>query len=224
MEGLSPEDLSIAEAQVRQAEVALEQAQLALEGTEISAPSGGVVTAVNIKVGELAAGTPAFEMTDLSRFYLDVNVDEIDIGTLDIGQEASIRLDALPDVEIGGRVTSIAPTANLTTGVISYRVRIDIDQTDAPLRAGMSATANIVTASAEGVLVVLNRLIQLDRENDKAYVERVEDGMTLRVEIQIGMRNEQQSEVVAGLAEGDVLAVRQASSLEMLRQTFGQAQ
>ncbi len=52
-------------------------------------------------------------------------------------------------------------------------------------------------------------------------MERVEEGLPVRVEIQIGMRNEQQSEVVAGLEEGDVLAIRQVSSLEQLRETFG---
>jgi len=223
-EGLSAEDLSIAQAQVRQAEVALEQALLALEATQLFAYTGGVITAVNIKAGELTAGMPAFEMTDLSRFHLDVNVDEIDIGALGVGQQASISLDALPDAGIIGRVTSIAPAANLATGVISYQVRIDIDDTDAPLRSGMSATASIVTASAENALVVLNRLIQVDRENDRAYVERVDGGVPVRVEIQIGMRNEQQSEVVAGLQEGDVLAIRQASSLDRLRQTFGPPQ
>jgi len=223
-EGLSAEDLSIAQAQVRQAEVALEQALLALEATQLFAYTGGVITAVNIKAGELTVGMPAFEMTDLSRFHLDVNVDEIDIGALGVGQQASISLDALPDAGIIGRVTSIAPAANLATGVISYQVRIDIDDTDAPLRSGMSATASIVTASAENALVVLNRLIQVDRENDRAYVERVDGGVPVRVEIQIGMRNEQQSEVVAGLQEGDVLAIRQASSLDRLRQTFGPPQ
>jgi HlyD family secretion protein len=220
-QGLSDEDLSIAEAQVRQAEVAVEQARLTLEGTRLVAPHDGVVTAVNVRAGELTAGMPAFEMTDLSRFHITVNVDEIDIGALDVGQEATVSLDALPDAEISGRVTSIAPTANLATGVISYQVRIDLDPTAARLRAGMSATASIITARADGALIVPNRLIQVDRANDRAFVERVEDGLPVRVEIRMGMRNEQQSEVTAGLQEGDVLAIRQASSLDRLREAFG---
>jgi HlyD family secretion protein len=223
-QGLSDEDLRIAQAQVRQAEVAVEQARLALEAVSLFAPHDGVITAVNIEAGELTGGMPAFEMTDLSRFHITVNVDEIDIGSLDIGQQASVSLDALPGAEITGRVASIAPTANLTTGVISYQVRIDLDPTDARLRSGMSATASIITARAEDAIVVPNRLIQLDRENDKAFVERVEDGVPVRIEIRIGMRNEQQSEVIAGLEERDVLAIRQASSLERLRETFGPPQ
>lgn len=220
--GASPEELEVARAQVRQSEVAVEQARLALEGATLTAPFDGVVTAVNVKAGELTSGArPAFELTDLSRFHIDAHVDEIDIGAVEVGQRANISLDALPNVQLGGRVVAIAPTATMETGVISYRVRIDIDPSDAPLRAGMSATARIITARAENVLMVPNRFIQIDRENDKAYVERVEGGIPVRVEIQIGLRNEQQSEVVAGLKEGDVLALRQVSSLERLRQSFG---
>lgn len=224
-EGVSAEDLAIAQAQVRQAEVAVAQARLALEGATLSAPFDGVVTAVNVKIGELASSArPAFVLTDLSRFHIDVNVDEIDIGAVAEGQPASISLDALPGIELTGRVRRIAPTASLETGVISYRVRLDIDPTAAPLRTGMSATASIITARADNVLLVPNRLIQIDRQNGKAFVERVEDGFPVRVEIRIGMRNEQQSEVVAGLEEGDVLALRQVSSLEQLRQTFSPEQ
>ena len=220
--GASPEELEVARAQVRQSEVALEQARLALEGATLTAPFDGVITAVNIKAGELASSArPAIELTDLSRFHIDVYADEIDIGALRVGQQANISLDALPDVQLTGRVVAIAPTASVETGVISYRVRIDIDPTEAPLRAGMSATANIITARAENVLVVPNRLIQIDRQNDKAYVERVEDGVPVRVEVQIGMRNEQQSEILAGLEEGDVLAIRKMSTRERLRQSLG---
>ena len=103
-------------------------------------------------------------------------------------------------------------------------MRIDIDPTDASLRVGMSATASIITAISEDALVVQNRLIQIDRENDRAYVEVVQDGVPVRVEIWMGMRNEQQSEVVEGLSEGDLLAIRQVSSLDRLRQTFGPPQ
>ena len=224
-EGLSAEDLTIAQAQVRQAEVAVAQARLALEGAILTSPADGVITAVNVKAGELASSArPAFALTDLSRFHIDVNVDEIDIGAVAVGQQASISLDALPDVELTGSVRTIAPTASLETGVISYRVRMDIDPTDASLRTGMSATASIITARADNVLLVPNRLIQIDRQNDKAFVERVEGGFPVRVEIRTGMRNEQQSEVVAGLEEGDVLALRNVSSLEQLRQTFGPPQ
>lgn len=219
--GASEEELDIARAQVRQAEVAVEQAKLAIEGTLLKAPIDGVITAVNVKAGELTTGAlPAFELTDLSGFHINVYIDEIDVGAVREGQEAVISLDALPDVELDGHVASVSPTANLETGVISYRMRIDIDSTDAALRAGMSATASIITAQVADALVVPNRLIEIDRQAGTAYVERAAGEVAERVEIEIGMRNEQLSEVVAGLNEGDLLVVRQVSSLDRLRQTF----
>jgi HlyD family secretion protein len=216
------EDVQIARAQVDQAGVGVEQARLALAGTELRSPFDGVISALNVQAGELTSGAlPAVELADLSGFHITVNVDEIDVGAVAVGQEASITLDALADLELAGHVSSIAPTASLETGVISYRLRIDIDPSDAPLRSGMSATARIIAAQATDVLVLPNRLIRLDRSNGKAYVDRLEGGVPVRVEIIMGMRNEQQSEIVSGLQEGDEVVLQQASSLDQLRQTFG---
>jgi len=222
LKGPAAEDLEIARAQVRQAEGALEQARLALAGAELAAPFDGVVSTLNAKAGELTSGAlPALELADLSGFHITVNVDEIDVGAVAVGQEATISLDALSDLELSGHVASIAPTASLQTGVISYGLRIDIDPSDAPLRSGMSATARIIAAQATDVLILPNRLIRLDRSEGKAYVDRLEGGVPVRVEITLGMRNEQQSEILAGLNEGDEVVLVQVGSLDQLRQTFG---
>jgi len=219
--GPSEANLEIARAQVRQAEVVKEQALLALSGTVLKAPQSGVISTVRVKQGELTSSAiPAFELTDLSGFHITVNVDEIDVGVVAPGQIVSINLDALTDIELSGQVASIAPTASLETGVISYRMRIDIDPSDAPLRAGMSATTSIVTAQSDDALVVPNRLVQIDREAGKAYVERIVNGVPVRTEIELGMRNDQSSEVVAGLEEGDFLVLPETSTLDRLRSTF----
>ena len=201
----TPEEVAIAQAQVDQAQAALEQAQLALENATLVAPFDGVIAALNVRTGESApVGLPAIVLVDLSSFHIDVEVDEIDIGQVQVGQKALITLDALPEVEIGGHVASIAPTASTGAGVVSYVVTVALDPTDAPLRADMSANVTITTTRLEDALLVPNRAIQLDRQNGKTYVERMVDDLPTRVEIETGMRNEQMSEVVAGLEEGDV--------------------
>jgi multidrug efflux pump subunit AcrA (membrane-fusion protein) len=139
-----------------------------------------------------------------------------------LGQEVLITLDALPDEEISGRVEAIAPTAtSVDAGVVSYVVTVAIEPTDALLRSGMSANTTITTDRKENALLVPNRYIQIDRENGKMYVERLEeDGFTSRVEIETGMRDEFSSEVVAGLEEGDTLVLRSLSGRERLERTF----
>jgi HlyD family secretion protein len=218
-----PEDVAIAQAQVDQAQAQLEEAQLNLEKAVITAPFDGVVASLGAEVGELvSSGTPMVVLVDISRFHIDVEVDEIDISQIAVGQEVLITLDALLDEEIAGHVGAIAPTASVDGGVVSYVVTVAIESTGAPLRTGMSANTIITTARNENALVVPNRYIQIDRESGKMYVERLEeDGLTSRVEIQTGMRSELSSEVVAGLQEGDTLVLRGLSGRERLQRTFG---
>jgi len=226
LKGPTPEQVEIAQATIDQARLALEQAQRRLEDVRLVAPWNGVVTAVNITAGTLSQpGVPAIQLADTSQFHLDVEVDEIDIAGISEGQPVGIEVDALPDQNLTGHVAKVSPTAlTLPTGGKSYLVRIDIDPTDAKLRAGMSATASILSSSRKNVLLVPNRAIQRERDTGLTMVERVKDGKPQRVEIRLGLRNDQQSEVREGLNEGDQIAIRKVSSLEQLQRSFGGAQ
>jgi HlyD family secretion protein len=220
--GATAEQKEIAQAAVDQARVGQEQAQLRLDNARVAAPWPGVVTAVNAVQGTLAQpGGPAFQLADLSRFHVDVQVDEVDIAGLAEGQPVSVDVDAFPDQKLTGTVARIAPTAQTggATGT-TYTVRIDIDPADLPLRAGMSATAAITSSARDNVLLVPNRAVQRDRETGKTFVERLAEGVPQQVEIRLGLRDEQQSEVRAGLEEGDQLAIRKVSSLQRLQQSF----
>ncbi len=221
-----PEEVAIAQAQVDQAQAQLEEAQLKLKKAVITAPFDGVVASLGAKVGEMvSSNTPMVVLVDISTFHIDVEIDEIDISQIAVGQEVLITLDALPDEEIAGHVEAIAPTASADSdgGVVSYVVTVAIEPTDALLRPGMSANTTITTDRNDNALIVPNRYIQIDRENGKMYVERLEeDGLTSRVEIETGMRDELSSEVVAGLEEGDTLVLRSLSGRERLQRTFGE--
>jgi HlyD family secretion protein len=185
-----------------------------------------VITAVNLVQGALAQpGTPAFRIADDSLYHLSVEVDEVDIAGIKEGQPVKIEVDALPDQPLTGKVQSIAPAAQTTpTGGVAYKVRIDIDPTDAPLRAGMSATSTIVSSTRENALLVPNRAIQLERETGRTYVERLVNGTPEKVEVKLGLRDDQQAEVREGVEETDRLIVRKESSLQKLQQSFGGGQ
>lgn len=218
LEGPDENDLRVARAQLRQADLNIMQAEANLRDTRLHAPIDGVVSVVNVREGELAAGgLPAFVLTDLSGFHMDVLVDEIDVRQLAVGQSVRISVDALPETDLTGRVTEVAPTASDVGGVIAYAVTIVPDPTDAPLRAGMSATAIITTAQVEDVLLVPNRFIQLDRAEGRAYVYKVVNDEPVLQEVELGLRNEQFSQILAGLTDGDVLALITQSSEERLR-------
>ncbi len=219
LEGPDPEDLEIARAQVRQAELSRKQARITLENAQLRAPFDGIVSQVNVRQGELYGGgsLPAIVLTDLNSYHMTVLVDEIDVAQVRVGQSVRISLDALPDEEITGKVTRISPTADEVGGVVAYEVEIVPDPTDAPLRAGMSATAIITTAQVDNVLLIPNRFIQVDRETGRAFVQKIVNGEPVLQEVELGLRNERTSQVLAGLQDGDTIALIRTSSEERLR-------
>jgi HlyD family secretion protein len=206
-----PSDLEIARAQIQidQAQIALERSRQRLDAATLIAPFTGVVSAVNVHPGMVApTSSPAFVLIDDSHLYVEVDVDEVDIGRVTPGQPVQITLDALPSETIEGQVTSIAPSATGAGGAVTYRVRIDLAQTDLPLRAGMTATANIIVQRLEGILLAPNWAIRIDRATGQAYLSVLtEDGSLQEVPVVLGLRGDVASQIVAGVEEGQVVAV-----------------
>ena len=145
-------------------------------------------------------------------------VDEIDIGRVAVGQPVTITLDALPGETLRGEVTQIADMALPEAVVVSYQVTVRLEPTAAPLRAGMTANVDLVIERREEVLLVPKRFIRIDRGTGRVYVDKVVGGQVAPVEIQTGLRDETYSEVLAGLQEGDVVALVQESTGTQLRQ------
>lgn len=221
-EGATPEQIAAAQAQVKQAEAGLAQARLNLQNTTLRSPIAGVIAQVNLVVGEFpSAAQSAIVVVNTEQLHIDISVDEIDIGQVALGQPVQVTLESLPDAQVSGKISQIAPIATANTSVVSYLVKVALDPTDAPLRVGLSATANITTAQLDDVLVLPNRAIQRDRNSDKTYIEKLVDEVPQRVEVRIGMRNEGQTQVIEGVSEGDVVIIPNTTAGEQLRRTFG---
>ncbi len=209
-EGPTDAEIAILEAQVDSAETNLGLAQLRLEQAMIVAPIAGRIASLPIREGEQATpGAPAVTLIDEGAYHIEVSVDEIDIDQIEVGQPVEITLDALPDTVLDGVISEIAPTAVTSgVGVVTYLVTINIDAGDVALRPGMTANATIVTDLLDNVLVVPNWAIRLDRETGQALVNRLTAaGDIEEVPVVTGLRNEQFSEVIGGLDEGDVVVV-----------------
>jgi HlyD family secretion protein len=110
---------------------------------------------VNIDPGDPAitagaGGQPAIRLVDLSDLYVEVDVTDADIAQVNRGQPARVVADALPDQTFIGEVTFVSPAAETNQqGVITYLVRILLDEEDVPLRAGMSVSVTILPEDAE---------------------------------------------------------------------------
>jgi hypothetical protein len=101
--------------------------------------------------------------------------------------------------------------------VVAYEVEIIPRTNNAPLKAGMSATAIITTAEVDNVLLVPNRYVQLDRESGRAFVQKLLNGEPVLQEVELGLRNDRFSQVVAGLNDTDQIALIRTSSEDRLR-------
>jgi HlyD family secretion protein len=219
VDGASGEDLTMAQVAVDQARASLELAQLQLEGATITAPFNGVLAFVGAEVNEqVAPGSPMIILIDPSGFHVEVSVDEIDVGQVELEQEARITLDAYPDEELQGRVEYISPVATENLGTVSYLVRVCFDPTQVPLRSGMTANITIVTERRENVLLMPSRAISADRDTGLFYVERLKDDSEIeRVEVEIGIQDATYTEVLRGLEEGDQLVIGDVTMRDRLR-------
>jgi HlyD family secretion protein len=209
-EGPTDDELAILEAQVNSGNTNLALAEMRLDKAVITSPIDGQVASVRINQGEqVSPGFAAILVLDEDAFHIEVSVDEIDIGQINMGQEVDIILDALPNESVSGVITEIAPTADTTgTGVVTYLVTINIESDEVPLKPGMTANASIVVEEMDGALIVPNWAIRLDRETGQAFVNRLlADKSIEEVPVVTGLRNEQFSEVISGLVEGDIVVV-----------------
>lgn len=151
--------------EIERAEGALRQINEALSKTAIYAPNSGTVSSLTSRVGERVVGTSQFAGTEVMRIAdLDsmearVNVNENDVVEVKVGDTASISVDAWPDREIRGVVREIASTASTRNAgtqeeVTNFEVKIAISDRAVRLRPGMSATADIATATVKNVVAV----------------------------------------------------------------------
>ena len=194
--GTDPDTVAAAEARVAAAESALELAAL-------TAPFDGTITQRNVLVGDqVTQGTVAFRVDDLSRLYADLQVSEVDINTVQTGQDVTLTLDAVLAQEYHGQVVDVALAGDVVQGVVSYLVTVSITDPDPAIKPGMTAAANIVVSELEDVLLIPNRAVRLKEGQRVVYVIR--GGEIQTVEITLGASSETQSEVVSGeLRRGD---------------------
>ena len=202
---------------IKLAELQYDQAKAELDKATITAPFDGVIANIYITEGQQLStmnyANPAICLIDTSEIRLSGAIDEIDVSRVRLGQEAVITLDALPEKEVKGRVTFISPASTIQTGVVFYKTTIVLENPDAELKDGMSASAEIILEQHDNVLLIPNRAIQGSLENP--WVEVLVNGKTEQREITLGLSNGASTEVLAGLAEGEEIVLPQVSQFSL---------
>ena len=183
----------------------------------IRSPASGTVLRRHVNPGDpvvpltsYQAGTPLMTMADMGTLMFKGTVDEIDVGKLKEGMPVRIKIGALPDATVSGRLTRIAPKATEKEGTTLFDVEAAIENPGGvTLRAGYSANADVVIQEKANVLLLPERLVSFDKE--KAFVEvpgAILGAQPVKKEIKVGLSDGLKLEIVAGLAEGDEVVQR----------------
>ncbi len=210
-------DLKSSIERLRQAEAQLEQASDRLRKTQIKSPISGVVTSLDIKVGETAIasstnipGSSLMTIANPSSIYIEVLVDEADVASIALGQSAEIVAIAYTNTPMQGVVRFIANTAKVEQGRqgLSFTVKIKITEAnDVVLRPGMSCRAEIFTGGNNAVPAVPIQAILVDEDRTLArpqYYAFVNDnGVAVKVIVEVGVSDDEYQEIISGLKIGD---------------------
>ena len=187
----------------------LAQAEKQLGEATVTAPFDGIVTDVYTEEKDIVTpAVPVFRLIDVTRMELNVDVDEVDIAEVKVGQDVIIELDALLEVTVNGKVSYIHELPRKEGGVILYRVKIEFDFTgDIGIRSGMSANADIIIEKRSNVLIVPSRAIQQNSQGEMIVEIPVDKQFEERLVV-TGISDGYQTEIIDGLAEGEIVVER----------------
>lgn len=177
--------LSLAAAQVQAASAQVDLASANLERTRITAPAAGVLSARYVQPGvTVGAGTPLFQLVDLSTVVVNTGVAEAEVNAVQPGIEVPVNVPSLGR-SFTGRVESVSP--NMDQQSRSYKVRVVVDNPDGALKGGMFAEVQFPIQEQEGVLIPVAALLERSGE---PYVYVVKDGVAHQVKVTVGVRSE----------------------------------
>jgi membrane fusion protein (multidrug efflux system) len=211
--------LDEAVSQLEQNQAAAAVARVRLRKTRIEAPFAGIAGIVQIDRGAyVEAGNDLVTLDAIDPVKIDLEVPERYLRFLSVGQVVKLEVDALPGSNFEGTLTAISPRVDPTGRSLSLRATVP--NPDAVLKPGLFARVNIVVEHQQNAILVPEQAIM--PRGDKLFVFKVVDDVAKQTEIRVGMRAYGRAEVVAGLAEGDVvvtagqLKIREGSPVKVL--------
>jgi len=205
---------------LRSAELNMDNLQETMNNYTITSPISGTVIEKNAKTGDaLATGADLCTIYDLSYLVMVINVDELQVSSLSVGQSVQVTADAVPDKTYTGTVTRVSMKGNSSGGTTTYPVTVRIDEIDG-LRPGMNANAEIVVAEAKNTLSVPNAAVVrggyvLVTEDSPSAVN-ADPGMIapdgyVYVPVKTGVSDDNYTQIISGVTGNDTVAYDSAS-------------
>ncbi|MDD2717082.1 MAG: efflux RND transporter periplasmic adaptor subunit [Candidatus Wallbacteria bacterium] len=200
-------EVRLAEVKVKSAQLDLDNAQRRLDETKVYSPIDGFVSDKLVQVGNIVAsgtsnvsgGTKLFTISDCSKMFVMVYVDEADIAGVSVGNRAQMTFDAFPNKRFRGEVIRVAISGSTTSNITTFSVLLQVTDKDfALLKPGMSASVDIITSEKKDALVVPIGAVFEDRNG---YYVKTPGNPHLPVKL--GLKTFDKIEILEGLKDGD---------------------
>ena len=200
---------------LRSAELNMDNLQEAMNNYTVTSPISGTIIEKNAKAGDaLTAGADLCTIYDLSYLVMVINVDELQVSDVSVGQSVQVTADAVPDKTYTGTVTRVSMKGSSNGGATTYPVTVRIDETEG-LRPGMNANAEIVIAEAGNALAVPNAAIVRGGyvlvTKDSPSAANADPDMTapegyVYVPVKIGVSDDDYTQIISGVTGNDTVA------------------
>lgn len=211
---------------IAQSQASLNNANLAYQLTSgtIIAPTAGIISDLVVTEGMQvgSSNTAAGSSTNTSNqaiaaiktgnsTAITVNVAEVDVSKIQVGQKATITLDAIANKTFTGKVMGINTTGSVSSGVTTYPAVIQLDDTsDGSILPNMSATASIISKVKDNVLLIPSSAVST--AGSTSTVKILKNGQVTPVTVEVGDSSDSQTEIISGLAEGDTVVTSTIST------------
>jgi HlyD family secretion protein len=206
--GATETDLAILQKQVDLARLSVDRATAALNDARLTSPLDGTLLAIDLDPGEIVNGSqPVATVADTASLRIKADVDEIDVGRVRVGQPVTVTLDAYPGIKLPGQIELLAPGATLKQGSTVYQATVAFTSTGEVVpREGMAANVDITAQRKDNVLTVPNRAIET--VGRRHYVTIAQGDSATKVEVETGLSNNTDTEIISGLSEGQTVVLK----------------
>ena len=207
---------------ISQAQVGLNSSWLNYVQTSptITAPTSGIITSLmfaeGMSIGSLDTGNTTSNQKVATiktegMPIVSVNLSEIDVSQVEIGQKATITLDGITDKTFIGEIIGIDRIGETTSGVTQYPAIIRLDSSSREILPNMTVTANIIIDRKENVLLIPSSAVQTQDEQN--FIKILKGDQAQSISVETGLVSDTQTEIVSGLEEGDLVITGTVSSV-----------
>lgn len=206
-EGPALDDLTLAQAELANAQAKLALAKENQSILELVSPMSGTVMAIDAQVGEAVSASPIITLADLTQPMLEVYLDETDLDKVAVGNPAEAIFDALPEQTFSGKVVAVDPSLSSISGVQAIRILVQLDPLgiEKTLPVGLNASVDVIAGRAENaVLVPVEALREISPGEYAIFV--IENGEPVMRLVQVGLMDITSAEIISGIQAGETIS------------------